>query len=51
MKVDYNLATNQRLTGTYRYNDFNSTPDFLNSAEAPFPGFPSAGTQISGRYS
>jgi hypothetical protein len=51
VKIDYNLTTNQRLSGTYRYNDFNSTPDFLNSAEAPFPGFPAYGTQISGRYS
>ena len=50
VKVDYNLMANQRVTGTYRYNDFNSTPDFLNSAEAPFPGFAQEGTQISGRY-
>ena len=43
VKVDYNLTTNQRLSGTYRFNEFNSNPDFLNSAEAPFPGFPTAG--------
>jgi len=49
-KVDYNLSANQRLSGGYRYNNFNSNPDFLNNAEAPFPGFPQQGTQISGRY-
>jgi len=51
VKVDHNLTTTERLQGTYRFNKFNSNPDFLNSAEAPFPGFPTAGTQISGRYS
>jgi hypothetical protein len=50
-KIDYNLTSTQRLSGTYRYNKFDSTPDFLNSAEATFPGFPQQGTQISGRYS
>ncbi len=50
-KLDYNLTPTQRLSGTYRFNKFNSNPDFLNSAEAPFPGFAQQGTQISGRYS
>jgi hypothetical protein len=50
VKADYNLTPTQRLSGSYRYNDFNSNPDFLNSAEAPFPGFAQQGTQISGRY-
>ncbi len=51
VRLDYNLTKNQRLSGTYRYNDFNSNPDFLNSAEARFPGFVNVGNQISGRYS
>ena len=51
IRLDYNLTKNQRLSGTYRFNDFNSNPDFLNSAEARFPGFVNVGNQISGRYS
>ena len=50
VKADYNLTRTQRLSATYRFNQFNSNPDFLNSAEAPFPGFAQQGTQISGRY-
>ena len=50
LKADYNLSPTQRLSGTYRFNNFNSNPDFLNNAEAPFPGFAQQGTQISGRY-
>lgn len=50
VRVDYNVTTNHRLSGSYRYNDFNSNPDFLNSAEARFPGFVNVGNQISGRY-
>ncbi|MCE9602416.1 MAG: TonB-dependent receptor [Gemmatimonadetes bacterium] len=51
VRLDYNVTTNHRLSGTYRYNDFNSNPDFLNSAEARFPGFANVGNQVSGRYS
>ncbi len=40
VRVDYNLTNSHRLGFSYRYNDFNSTPDFLNSAESRFPGFP-----------
>ena len=50
LRLDYNLTNAHRLTFTYRYNDFNSTPDFLNSAEARFPGFPNLAGQVSGRY-
>ena len=48
--MDYNLTSAHRLSFTGRYNDFNSTPDFLNSAEARFPGFPNLAGQVSGRY-
>lgn len=51
VRMDYNVTQSQRVSATYRYNDFNSTPDFLNNAEARFPGFPNIGSQISGRYS
>lgn len=50
LKVDYNLTASHRLSFVGRYNDFNSTPDFLNNAEPKFPGFPNQGSQISGRY-
>ena len=40
VRVDYNMTNAHRLTFSYRYNDFNSTPDFLNSAEAAVPGLP-----------
>ncbi len=51
VRIDHNITPLHRVTGTYRLNKFNSNPDFLNNAEAPFPGFPTAGTQISDRYS
>ena len=44
------MTSNHRLTFSGRYNDFNSTPDFLNSAESRFPGFPNLAGQVSGRY-
>ena len=50
MRVDYNLTNAHRLGFTYRYNEFNSTPDFLNSAEPRFPGFPNQAGQYSQRY-
>ena len=50
VRVDYNMTNAHRLTFSYRYNDFNSTPDFLNSADPRFPGFPNLAGQVSGRY-
>jgi hypothetical protein len=50
LRIDYNLTASHRLTFNARYNSFNSTPDFLNSADARFPGFPNQGGQVSGRY-
>lgn len=50
LRLDYNLTNNHRVSVTGRYNDFNSTPDFLNNAEARFPGFPNLAGQTSGRY-
>ena len=50
LRLDYNLTASHRLTFSTRYNDFNSTPDFLNSAESRFPGFPNLAGQVSGRY-
>jgi hypothetical protein len=50
LRADYNITPTQRVSGTYRFNNFTSNPDFLNNAEAPFPGFAQQGSQISGRY-
>jgi len=50
LRLDYNLSAAHRLTFNGRYNSFNSQPDFLNSADARFPGFPNQGGQVSGRY-
>jgi hypothetical protein len=50
LRIDYNLTSAHRVTFSTRYNDFNSTPDFLNSAESRFPGFPNLAGQVSGRY-
>ena len=43
VRLDYNLTASHRLTFSARYNDFNSTPDFLNSAESAVPGLPEPG--------
>jgi hypothetical protein len=50
LRVDYNLTNSHRLTFSTRYNDFYSNPDFLNSADPRYPGFPNSAGQISGRY-
>jgi hypothetical protein len=50
LRLDYNVTSAHRLSMTGRYNDFNSTPDFLNSADPRFPGFVNTGGQTSGRY-
>ena len=50
LRIDYNVTNAHRLTFSTRYNDFNSTPDFLNSADPRYPGFPNLAGQVSGRY-
>ncbi len=50
VRVDYNLTNAHRLGFSYRYNEFDSTPDMLNSAETRFPGFPNSAGQYSQRY-
>ena len=50
VRADYNITSAHRLTFNYRFNDFNSTPDFLNSAEARWPDFPNLAGQVSGRW-
>lgn len=50
-RLDYNISPNHRLTGTVRYNRFESDPDILNSREPRYPGFANQGGQYSHRYS
>ena len=49
-RVDYNLSTNHRLSGSFNYNDLLSDPDTTNDGEPVFPGFPGKGSQDSLRY-
>jgi hypothetical protein len=51
VRIDVNATRDHRLSFTGRYNMFDSTPDFLNSREPRFPGFPNVGGQTSDRYS
>ena len=50
-RIDYNLTNNHRLTGTYYWQRFISSPDLLNNAEPqyPGPGFTNLGIQQSYR--
>ncbi len=50
IKLDYNLTSAHRLTGSFNYNHILSTPDTLNGRDPQFPGFPVTGVQDSDRY-
>jgi carboxypeptidase family protein/TonB-dependent receptor-like protein len=50
IRMDYNLSTRHRLTGSYNYQHINSTPDTTNTREPFFPGFPVTGSQQSTRW-
>jgi hypothetical protein len=49
-RVDFNLGSRHRLTGSMNYTDLLSTPDTTNNREPNFPGFPGTGNQHSDRY-
>jgi hypothetical protein len=51
VRVDYNLKTNHRLTGSFTKNHLISDPDTTNSMQTVYPGFPVHGLQDSVRYS
>ncbi len=48
-RVDVNLTTNHRLSGSYYWTRLLTTPDILNNNDAPFPGFPNFGISPSYR--
>ena len=47
VRLDHNLSTNHRLTGTFVRQSFDSNPDTLNNMDPTFPGFPISGSQTS----
>ena len=49
-RLDFNLTSKHRLSGSFNYTDLLSTPDTTNNREPNFPGFPGTGNQISDRY-
>lgn len=51
VRIDYNVTTNHRLTGSITQNHLISDPDTTNSVQAVYPGFPAHGLQDSTRYS
>jgi hypothetical protein len=51
MRVDYNLTTKNRLTGSITQNHLISDPDTTNGMQTNYPGFPIHGLQDSVRYS
>ena len=48
-RVDVNLSTNHRLSGSYSWGRLMTNPDILNNNDAPFPGFPNFGKSPSYR--
>lgn len=50
-RFDFNLTKNHHLENIWNYQKFRNASDFLNNAEASFPGFPNFGGQDSNRWS
>jgi hypothetical protein len=50
IRLDYNLSSAHRLSGSYNFTDLLSTPDTLNGREPRWPGFPGWDEQDSHRY-
>jgi hypothetical protein len=50
-RLDYNLTSKHRLTGSFNYQKFEDSPDTLNNRDPFFPGFPNASGQGSSRMS
>jgi hypothetical protein len=50
-RFDFNLTNKHRLEGSWNYSWYNSEPDFLNSVDPAYPGFPNQGSQASNRFS
>jgi hypothetical protein len=50
-RVDANLTTNHRVGVSYYAQQYDTTPDLLNSYDSAFPGFANQGSQYSMRWS
>ncbi|HEX6975241.1 MAG TPA: TonB-dependent receptor, partial [Vicinamibacterales bacterium] len=50
-RVDVNMTKNHRVGVSYYAQQYNTTPDALNSFDPAFPGFSNAGDQYSLRWS
>ncbi len=48
-RVDVNLSSNHRFSGSYSWGRLMTDPDILNNNDAPFPGFPVFGRSPSYR--
>ena len=51
VRLDYNITSNHRVTGSGTYNHLVSDPDTTNSMQRVFPDFPVHGKQDSERFS
>ena len=51
VRIDYNLSSKHRLTGTVNYQNYENFPDQTNNFEKRFPGFPNEAGQTSWRRS
>ena len=51
VRLDYNITSNHRMTGSGTYNHLVSDPDTTNSMQRVFPDFPVHGKQDSERFS
>jgi len=49
VRLDYNLTTNHRLTGSWSSITAKRTPDYLNNADPRFPGAPNQRDFVSDR--
>jgi hypothetical protein len=50
VRLDFNLTSRHKLEGSWNYSSYDSSPDFLNNVDYPFPGSPNYGTQTGPRW-
>jgi hypothetical protein len=50
-RFDLNITSKHRVEGSWNYSLYGSSPDNLNSADPPWPGFQNQGAQTSNRFS
>ena len=50
VRFDFNVSDKHHVEASWTYTDQRGGPDFLNSVEPRFPGFPNQGSQPADRY-